>query len=376
MEIPLSTQISLLRRLQLEVKEEGDDYLVTVPTFRFDLDREIDIIEEIIRLHGYENIPVSERSLVPLKPWIEKMRPLRADLREIAVRAGLQEVSTYSMISRQQHGQTTSGSEKPINVNNPISEDLAVLRTSMMPSLLMTAAYNLNRSNRSIAIFEIGRTYDFNDQVYNNCREDFVLSALLTGIRQAKSWDSQEKQFGFYDMQGIANLFSSRFDIELRRLPEVDSRFTGNSCTIELAEKVVMTYGELEPELAEGFDIDQSVYYLELNLSNLQEYYRAGISVSEVSRFPDNRRDLSFQIDESVMIGEILHTIRNHGGKHLQSVEFFDLYRGKGVDEGCKSASFNLCFNSMKSSLEDEQIDRQVKKIIQSVTKEHNGRLR
>ena len=212
MEIPLVSQISLLRRLQFEVQENGNEYIVTVPTFRFDLEREIDIIEEIIRLHGYENIPVSERSLVPLKPWIEEMRPLRADLREIAVRAGLQEVSTYSMISRRQHEQTTSGSEKAISVQNPISEDLAVLRTSMLPSLLMTAAYNLNRSNRSVAIFEIGRTYHFSEKVYNNCREDFILSALLTGIRQPKSWDSQEQEFGFYDVQGIASLFSSRFD--------------------------------------------------------------------------------------------------------------------------------------------------------------------
>jgi len=376
MEIPLVSQISLLRRLQFEVQENGNEYIVTVPTFRFDLEREIDIIEEIIRLHGYENIPVSERSLVPLKPWIEEMRPLRADLREIAVRAGLQEVSTYSMISRRQHEQTTSGSEKAISVQNPISEDLAVLRTSMLPSLLMTAAYNLNRSNRSVAIFEIGRTYHFSEKVYNNCREDFILSALLTGIRQPKSWDSQEQEFGFYDVQGIASLFSSRFDTELKRLPEVDSRFTSNSYMFQLAEKVVLAYGELDTELVEGFDIDQSVHYLELNLSSLREYYRPGTTVREVSRFPDNRRDLSFQIEESVLIGELLATIRSHGGKHLQSVDLFDLYRGKGVDQGCKSASVSLCFNSMKGSLEDEQIDRQIKKIVQSVTKEHNGRLR
>jgi phenylalanyl-tRNA synthetase beta chain len=376
MEIPLDTQISLLRRLQFGVKESGDEYQVTVPTFRFDLEREIDIIEEIIRLHGYESIPVSEQSLIPLKPWIEKMRPLRADLRETAVRAGLQEVSTYSMISKKQHEQTTSGSDKPIRVQNPISEDLAVLRTSMLPSLLMTAAYNLNRSNRSVAIFEIGRTYHFNDKVYNKCREDYVLGVMLCGVRQPKSWDREEQEFVFYDIQGIANLFASRFGVDLKRLPEVDSRFTGNSHLLTMANQVVSAYGELNPELVEGFEINQSVYYLELNLSSLQKHYRSEISVSEVSRFPDNRRDLSFQIEESVMIGEIMETIHKHGGKHLRSLEFFDLYRGKGVDQDCKSASFNLCFNSLKGSLEDEQIDRQIKKIIRSVENEHNGRLR
>lgn len=377
MEIPSSKQQSLLRRLQFNVEEKNDHYLVEVPTYRFDLDREIDVIEEIIRLYGYSRIPSAVRSLIPLKPWIDKLLPVRSDLREMAVRAGLQEVSTYSMISQNQHDQTSSRGEVPIKVINPISEDLAVVRTSMLPSLLLTAAHNLNRNNSSISIFEVGRTFHLNDETYNNSRENFFLAVLLTGVRQIKTWTNETSEYDFYDIKGVAELFLARFDTSaIKRVPEVDSRFTGNSYQLSAEGQPVLSYGELSSDLAAVFGIEQSVYYLEMNLSHLQKHFLAGVKLNDVSRFPDNLRDLSFLVEESTAIGDLIKTIRSSGGKHLRYVEFFDLYRGKGIETGWKSASYNLCFNSQKGSLEDDQVDRYIKNIVKAVAVEHNGRLR
>ena len=377
MEIPAAEQMNLLRRLQLEVTENGDSYDVKIPTFRYDLEREIDLIEEIIRLHGYGDLPAAVHSLVPLQSWTEELRALGDAMRKLAVRAGLQEVSTYSMINPRQNELTAPDGEQPLRIINPISDDLAVVRTSMLPSLLLTAAYNLNRSNRSIAIFEVGRTFHLEETAYNKTREDHILSVLLTGTAQAKSWDQPERQFNFYDLKGLGELFLTRFDTaELKELPPGDPRFTANCLRLGRGEQVLFAGGDLQRELVAEFDIEQDVCYLEMNLSGLLELYRSGVKAEEISRFPDNRRDLSFLLPEDTAIGKVLETIRRQGGKQLRQVEFFDLYRGEGIEAGWKSASFNLSFNSLSGSLEDEQVDSRIKKIVKTVRQEFNGRLR
>jgi phenylalanyl-tRNA synthetase beta chain len=377
MELPAEEQRSILERLQIRVEERDGKFVAIPPTFRSDLTREIDLIEEIIRLHGYDRVPTGSRSLIPLTGTENTFQQLRERLETLLTRSGCREISTYSMISRKAQ-QAVDPVLNPVTIVNPISDDLAVLRTSMLPSLLQSVAYNLNHYNRSVALFETGRIFLPDPESYNGTREKRVLAVALSGIRLAKSWDTRETPFDFFDLKGLAEMLLAQFQLPKAEEPEAapENLFTTNSTALKLGETPAAVYGELQPRLLEEFHLDQPVYYLELQLDDLLDHFRLRTTITEISRFPDNQRDLTFVVGPGVSVGQLAEVIRKNGGKHLNSVEFIALYTGAGIPEGHRSLTFKLRFNSLRESLPDKKVDGQIDRIIKAVENTLEGKLR
>lgn len=378
----LSTELikNYLERLHFEIQEKDDQLLVRAGSYRGDITTEIDLVEEVARLYGFDQIPTTIPSGRPSQRPLSPLNALEAEIKDFLPALGLTEVITYSFINPAEWDRLGLPATHPwrstVKILNPLSADQSVMRTTLLPGLLNAAARNFSYNRKDLAIFELGRVfYPVRDQPLP--QEELVLGALVSGNTPG-DWQVKPEPLDFYYLKGVVTKLLGRWQIPLNLKPLTDlpALHSGRAAIIMAGEVKLGFMGEIHPLVQKAFDFNQRLYYLELNLKelasrrNLEPTYRA------VPRYPAVERDLALIVPEDVPAGRILDLIRREGGELLQAVKLFDLYRGEQVPPGAKSLAYSLTYQSFAKTLTDEEVNLIHQRIIDALAREVAARLR
>ena len=374
---------SYLQRLGLEVASgEKDAFRVTVPTFRVDLQREIDLIEEIARLHGFHRIPVTLPSgtvMAEKESALQRAAPLA---RRLLVGMGLREVITFSFISPktvQNLGiQPPDHRAKALRIQNPLSEDQAIMRTTLIPGLLQVIQTNMSRQNLHLQIFEMGRVF-FPRPDQDLPKEVETLGGILTGLREEDSWAKSKEMIDFYDLKGIIEVFLQGLGVNcFEFLPEKEVAFLkpGRACRLVVEGEILGVMGEAHARINDWLESKQAIYLFEINFKKLVDRMADHPVFKPLGRFPSVTRDLALIVDERVPAGDLIHTLQEVNPGLVQEIRIFDLYRGKPIPEGKKSLAFRFIFQREDRTLTDLEVNELHRLMVEAVAKRHGAVLR
>jgi len=375
---------AILERLEMTVKEgTGDAFLVTPPSFRVDITREIDLVEEVARLSGYDTIPFSLPSLSGnLDVESKKRRVVRA-LKSALNGSGYTEAINYSFTTPESAdtlGFEGNDDEKRFTlIQNPLGEEQSVMRTTLVYGLLTALKRNYNVGNRNVKMFEIGRTF-FHVMGAELPEEREKLCMILTGLRYDESWHAQGVYGDFYDLKGcLENMLSAvnaggiSFQAATDTAPYLNA---GRSGTIMAGDRHIGVIGEIHPDVMERMELKQTVYICELDLQELIEYAIDGIAYTEVARFPSISRDVAFLVPFTLHGGDIETIIYENKMEFLENVQVFDVYNGEGIPDEMKSMAFRLTYRSRERTLTDDDILSEHDGIVNAVVKGAGAKVR
>jgi phenylalanyl-tRNA synthetase beta chain len=356
--------LPILESLEIDVRREDkgeETYLVVPPSFRVDLWREIDIIEEIARIRGYDRIPATlpAVSLAPVRYEVRKV--LEDKIRGVLMGEGYSEVITYSFVSPQWADRFAmpAGDErrKLLHIKNPLVEDQSVMRTTLLCGLMETMKKNAHMGCLNLKIFEIGRVF-FAREKGELPLEKNRLGCLITGIHDDELWHST-RIADFYDLKGAVEGIFSDFRIgEIKFCSDVQEPFLhpAKSAGIMIGVRQAGFLGEVHREVMERLDLKNAAFVLELDTDILAEELSHQISYREISRFPSIIRDVALLIDKHLEAGKVLGFIQAIGEELLEKVCIFDIYEGKGIPDGLRSLGLRFTYRSSEKTLTDEEI--------------------
>jgi phenylalanyl-tRNA synthetase beta chain len=368
MDMPLDTMKGYLQRLGLAVKEAGDAWLVTPPSFRFDLAIEEDLVEELARLHGYDQIAAHPpRAPVTMLPQ-EETRLEQAKFCDFLTGRDYQEVITYSFVDPTWE-QALSGGLAPLALQNPIASQMAVMRTTLWGGLLDVLTHNINRQQTRVRLFELGRAYL---QETDGLKQPMRLAGLCFGPAFDEQWGVAARMVDFYDVKGdLEQLPGPRLDFVQATHPALHP---GQTARLMLNGKPVGWLGTLHHKLAQLFDLPAAPILFELELDALARQplprHRS------IGRFPSMRRDLAFLVDQEIAASALLATMREVAEPIVQELEVFDLYQGQGVPTGQKSLAFRIVMQDTERTLTEPEVEAAVAKIAEAVISRHGAKLR
>jgi phenylalanyl-tRNA synthetase beta chain len=374
LELPAADVEQLLTGLGLGVTSEGNgQWQIDVPSHRFDISLEVDLIEELGRLYGYNRLPVRypQARLAP-----QTRAEARADLsaiRRLLVARGYQEAITYSFIDPKLFELFSPG-VKPLQLANPISADMSAMRNSLWPGLIKAVQHNLNRQQTRIRLFESGLR--FVGQL-EGLKQEPMLAGVVTGSRLLEGWANGKDPVDFYDakadVEALLGLGGAACAFSF--VPgEHPALHPGQTARIEREGRLVGYVGALHPELAKTLDITQPTFLFELLLAEVEEGRMP--KFSELSRFPEVRRDLALLVDRAAPAEAILECMREGAGEHLTDLRLFDVYIGKGIDPQRKSLAIGLTWQHSSRTLNDDEVNAITTSILTSLEQRFNATLR
>jgi len=359
---------ALLKRLQLDFVANGDDFSVTPPSFRFDLSIEADLIEELARLHGYDNIPAqAPQAALTMLPYSELQRPL-AQVQQTLVARDYQEIVSYAFVEEQIERELC-GNDHPVALQNPIASNLAVMRSSLIGGLVGALRFNLNRKQARVRLFEIGACFARASDEYVQSQR---LSGLVYGAAQPEQWGAAAKPVDFYDVKAdVEALFAPQ---PLHFVAATHSALhPGRSARIFCAGKPVGWLGELHPRWQQQYDMPQAAVWFEVELDAATQTQVP--HMSEIAKFLPVRRDLAVLVDEAVATQTLLNAMRQAAAPCVAEVALFDVYRGKGVEQGKKSLAFRVLLQDTQKTLTDSEIEQSVA-LLMGAMQQHGAQLR
>jgi phenylalanyl-tRNA synthetase beta chain len=376
-------QISFLTRLGLNIAaQEPGECKFTVPSWRVDLKREVDLIEEVARLFGVENIPATPpRGAIGANDF-DAVHDQIAEARRILSGLGLNEAQGQTLVSSAEFGMRSAES---VMLANPLSSDMDVLRPSLLPGLIHSLRHNVSRKNYDLALFEIGRVFGNTDgRVRENTqspepvdkavrapREERHVAIALTGQRALNFWSGAERdaKFDAFDLKGLVEEFLEQFGIRgtmFAKRAESTALFL-ESATIALGGKLMLgEMGQLSPVLAKKYDLRDAVFVAELNLDQLLARRNPAKPFKPLPQFPSIRRDVAMLVPEPTTHDAVLQTVKKTKPANLEQVELFDVFRGKNVPEGQKSMAYAFTYRSPEKTLTDAEVNAAHAKIVEA----------
>ncbi|MBM7854783.1 phenylalanyl-tRNA synthetase beta chain [Desulfohalotomaculum tongense] len=380
--IPVEEQkiVDILTALQFKVQREGENLLVTVPTFRPDVSIEVDLIEEVARVYGYNQVPDTLIYGPATQGKRSENQQLVYDIRNILVGCGLTEVITYGFVSPKvadlMNLPQDSKFRNVLVLQNPLSEEQSVMRTVLVPNLLEVLKRNHNRQIQNGAIFEIGRVF-YPREGQNLPEERLVLAMVFSGYTE-KSWNSEAEPMDFFFAKGVVEkLFAGIGLVEARFVRHTDPSFhPGRTAAIEVKGKTIGVLGELHPNVLENYGLPHRAVACKIDLLDLIETELQKPRYQPLPKFPAVERDLAVVVKQEVQTRDMIDVINKAAGKILKSVSVFDVYRGAQVQEGYKSQAFSLLFQAPDRTLTDEEVAKQTEKIFRALNKEFAAELR
>jgi len=361
-----------LKSIEFAVIETGDDTLeVMAPSFRVDVTRPEDLMEEVARLWGYNNIcttfpRISARTELP-KPELA----MKSHLKDLMAGFGFHEAINYSFIGSNatKRMELADGDRRhdALHILNPLAETQGVMRTSLLPALLEAVQKNIFRQERNLRLFELGKTFYSNgaDRLPD---EVDMIAGIWTGARQPVSWLEKQVPCDFYDLKGTLEALFAAIGLtttSFTRAPASDCRYMrpGHTARIRCADADLGLVGEIKPSVLKNFDVRQPVFSFEINIISLKGCLRQDVSYQPIPRFPSVSRDLTMIIDNRVEAGDIIHQARTLQVELVEDITVFDLYRGAPIPDGKKSISIRIIYRSHEETLEDERINALHQKI-------------
>ena len=369
----------ILFRLGMEVPNQSENMEVKIPSFRPDLLREVDLIEEIARIDGFDKVdtvyPVA--GVRPVR--ISAKQNIIKKVREVFCCAGFAETVHYSFIECvvAEEFKTAFASERNrvIALKNPLSSEYDTMRTSLLPGLLKTAGLNLSRGQKPLKLFEVGSVY-FSDS--NGARtEKAVLSAIVLGPYELTPWKPRGGDYDFYDLKGTLEMLITHLHLKLEIFP--DSRpflLPDKSVRVQISDKELGFLGQMAPEQNLVGELGQNVYALELDLGALEKSASSSLQFKPIPKFPETYRDISILVDRSVTSQKAADVILKTGSPLIQKVELYDHFEGKKIQADKKSLTFALSFQSAERTLSDDEVNPLFEKIVQTLKSELGASLR
>jgi phenylalanyl-tRNA synthetase beta chain len=368
MEIGDAEMHGILARLGMQVEPGGDLLKVTPPSYRFDIAREVDLIEEVARVRGYEAMPAAnaagQHAILPLPEG----RRSTLDLKNALVTRGYQEVITYSFISEELDRDFRMDS-LPLPLLNPIASQMSMMRGALVPGLIQTLRHNLNHGQERLQIFETGRVF----LSTASDRQPVRLAMLSYGSVRPEQWGEAARPADFYDLRADLDALMHPLRVELQRI-DLPALHPGQSAEIRVDGVSQGWIGALHPRLTQKYGFAVSPLLLEINLEVLLD--RRVPKYRSMPRFNAVRRDIAVIVDAKLPLAEIMASVNAAGLPLLASFDCFDVYQGKGVEEDKKSLAFNMLLQHTEKTLTDSEIDSTVAEVVDLLAKNYNAQLR
>ncbi|HEY6094422.1 MAG TPA: phenylalanine--tRNA ligase subunit beta [Gallionellaceae bacterium] len=356
---------AMLQRLHFSFEQQGPDFMVTAPSYRFDITQEIDLIEELARMVGYDNVPaLPPVAAVQMRPSTELSRPL-SRLRQLMVGRDYQETISYAFVDAQGE-RDLCGNANPVALQNPIASQMAVMRSSLLVGLVQALRINLARKQPRVRLFEIGSCFA------QGFGQTDRLAALSYGAQYAEQWGQPARASDFYDAKAdLEALFApTLLSFEAATHPALHP---GRSARILLDGQAMGWIGELHPQWAQQYDMPQAPVWFEVELG---AWAKASLPrIGELSKFPPVRRDMAVVVDEKVAVQALLGAMQAENAPFVVELAVFDVYRGKGVESGKKSLAFRVLLQDTQKTLTDVEIDETMLRLV-AVLQQHGAQLR
>jgi phenylalanyl-tRNA synthetase beta chain len=379
--VPMDKQRAYLEGLGFEViHSDAEECTVRVPLRRHDVSHEADLIEEVARLHGYDQFPATlprvRQNDQVFAPEDNQVRGLRRFL----VGKGLTEFYSWTFTNQADLDKCRvplGDGRRPVALENPLSEKQALMRPTLLPTLLNSATHNLNRGNADIAAFELGPVYA--DETGEDAAvQSLNLGILLAGNAEPAHWTHEARPVDIFDLKGILEAVAAYTGKELTLEADdaVGPYQKGQSAVVRCGKDVIGHCGKMSVSVCDGFGFDALVYVAEVTVDALVKKAPKSAAFQEIPAFPKSLRDLAVVVDQSLPVGELVGTINKSGGKFLKEVEVFDIYTGDQVDSGKKSVAFRLAFQSPEKTLTDKNTQKFMDGIVKQLDKQHGAALR
>ncbi len=371
---------SILRSLDILINDETDSTLqLSVPPYRVDVTREADIIEEILRIYGFQQIELSENlssDFISGFPVVDKDGQ-RIRISEHLAANGFHEIQTLSIVKPQQNEALGVDMSTQVALLNPISEDLSVLRNSLLFSGLNALSYNINRRNRDLKFFEFGRSYQKTaTEAGNRFTDKQVLGIWISGNSEAESWQLKTRSQNFFDLKNTLDKFCKAMKLVNLQIRESGERMFEYGLEYQLNTRTIISAGKVKATHLKYAGLKQEVFYAEIDWEYILRKYSPDSKFTEIPRFPEVRRDLSLVIDQSMQFDQIERVATQTERKLLKSVNIFDIYAGDKLAEGKKSYSVSFILQDEQKTLEDKQIDKTMNRLIDAFEKELSAEIR
>lgn len=377
---------ALLRSIGLNAEEVGEDagdtlIEVKVPTFRPDLEREIDLVEEVARLYGYGRIPSTLPKSEHNIAFLTREQKMSRKIAQSMAGMGLHEAISLSFISSRWLDMLDPDSEylpvETVKLRNPVSEEMSVMRPSLLPGLLEAVRYNLNRQVTETHFFEVGRIF-VPRQEEDQPSETRKLACALAGRWLPKHWDGEAMEVDFFTLKGILERLAASLrvaDWALRR-KKFPFLHPAQSAAVDIGGREAGWMGLIHPRVAAEADIPANTAVLEMDLDTLITAALQPVPYEDIPRFPSVQVDLAIVVEEGIDAGRVERVIREAGGDLLRDVRLFDLYRGEQLEDGTKSLAYSLAFYALDRTLRDEDVRSRCEEIVTSLGERLGARLR
>ena len=366
--------VALLSRLDLVFARDGDDLLVTPPSYRFDVEIEEDLIEEIARLYGYDHIPaVAPRAMLAMLPHSEDARPL-PQVRQILADRGYQEVVNYAFVEESWEAELMANTA-PIRLANPIASQMSVMRSTLIGGLLANVVTNLKRKQTRVRVFETGRCFlrDTPGTPVEGFRQPWKLAGLAYGSAQPEQWGSTSRNVDFFDLKGDVEMLLAPARARFEKIAH-PALHPGRSARVIAEGLDIGWIGELHPQWLHSYDLPLAPVVFELDLdavktAKLPKYI-------EVSRQPPAIRDLAIVVDQKLELQQLIDGMTANRPAIVQDIRLFDVYTGKGIAPGEKSLAFRIVMQDTQKTLQEAEVDAAMQQLIQYLQQTFAAQLR
>ncbi|NVN97895.1 MAG: phenylalanine--tRNA ligase subunit beta [Geobacteraceae bacterium] len=374
---------SIFTNLEFSViKTAPGELEVSVPSFRVDIEREIDLVEEVARLYGFENIPTTMPVVEVFSDRIPHYQFLERAARGHLSSTGFNEVINFSFASNHDIQRLrlcdTDRRNAAVALLNPLVDEHAVMRTTLLPGLLQTASRNFSLRNLNLRLFEMRRVYL--SQIGQELPDEPLhIAGLMSGLRYTEAWNQTKEMVDFYDIKGVVESVISLFrlsDLSYSTDRTEPYYHPGKSALIFCKDRQIGSLGEIHPDVQENFEIEKPVYYFELDFASLVELSTGTPVVKSPSRFPDTYRDIAMLMSLETTSAAVIDCIKGIQSDKIKSVDIFDLYTGDKIPKGEKSLAVRVRYGSLEKTLTDEEVGKLHQKIVNSLISELNIKTR
>ena len=368
----------ILKKLSLNPIKKKDKISVTVPSYRTDLSRDIDLIEEIARLYGYDKIPSRLPSFTPQKTYqLEKKTvTLENEIRKVLCGMGLNEIMTYSLTSRNSIEHLGIPLENLVSLKNPMSSQQEIMRPSLLSEMLEVLNWNLNRKNTLLQLFEINKVYLMN-KLTGQADETVNLSIGICGNKPG-NWKEKPRDLDLFDLKGIIEILMDYLGVRGYKIEKTEhpSLKENMATAIIVNSKTCGVFGEVKEDVARRFDIKRKVYAAELSLDNLLSCANLKKTFAALPKYPSIKRDIAILLDDTISASSIYDVIKEEARELVKSVDVFDLYKGRQIQEGKKSLAYTIEYRSDERTLNDKEVNDTHKKVQDALTKRLGAQIR
>lgn len=365
----------ILSNLGLGIKTLSQDMLlITPPTYRTDLTRPEDLYEEVIRMYGFENI----EAIMPVEDIESGLKDSKIsvadNLKEILKEIGLHEVINYTFIPREALD-ILKIKDKVIEISNPLSEDMVIVRPTLMYSLLANIRDNFNRNQFDLRFFEVSKVFTPAEELAN---EDLRICVAIAGKPERTLWNPKLKAYDFYTMKGYVEKLLEYMGINRYKLERSSNEnfHPGRSADIKIGNDVIGTFGEVHPDVLEAMDIKRErAYVADIDLARAEKYIKSAVKYERIVKYPEVTRDLAIVMDKDILVGNMVEDLKRVSPL-IEKIEIFDVYEGEKIDADKKSVAISIVLRNKVKTLEEKEINDVVTKVLETISKKYRGEIR